>query len=412
MFSGSPLNRLSWLRNSHSFLNSIVASPKSKWLLFRTGNPLSTKSDSKSSLAYLSTQEVAPFIGQGPYFGQAKETGLLSSEEKISATESVRHRGAPIVFLGLHESSSSGSGALPSSDFVDAEKAVAKLEGTPYFALDVSDLEMEEDCKAGETLTWLDARSVMTNVDLFNGAIFAEARGMCDWNSRNKFCAGCGSRQHSLWGGWKMGCSTLMPWADNTGRKPCPSGKGLHNYTHPRSDPVVIMCAIDETGEKVLLGQNNRFKGKFYSALAGFIEPGETFEDAVKREMWEEAGVKTWDVQYHSGQPWPFPASLMCGFYARADSTQPVRVDLDNELADARWFTREEVLTVLHHATGSYLDLAKLAEASSQLNNDPNEPPFRVPPTTAVAGVLIKDWAEGVVKFPSFSLTAPPKGNL
>lgn len=80
------------------------------------------------------------------------------------------------------------------------------------------------------------------------------------------------------------------------------------------------MCAIDETGEKVLLGQNvgfviliyrvylidlqNRFKGKFYSALAGFIEPGETFEDAVKREMWEEAGVKTWDVQYHSGQPW------------------------------------------------------------------------------------------------------------
>lgn len=253
MFSGSPLNRLSWLRNSHSFLNSIVASPKSKWLLFRTGNPLSTKSDSKSSLAYLSTQEVAPFIGQGPYFGQAKETGLLSSEEKISATESVRHRGAPIVFLGLHESSSSGSGALPSSDFVDAEKAVAKLEGTPYFALDVSDLEMEESevdavlnqtetAKAGETLTWLDARSVMTNVDLFNGAIFAEARGMCDWNSRNKvclcllfitvsishtiikFCAGCGSRQHSLWGGWKMGCSTLMPWADNTGRKPCPSG--------------------------------------------------------------------------------------------------------------------------------------------------------------------------------------------
>lgn len=79
---------------------------------------------------------------------------------------------------------------------------------------------------------------------------------------------------------------------------------------------------------------------------------------------------------------------------------------------DARWFTREEVLTVLHHATGSYLDLAKLAEASSQLNNDPNEPPFRVPPTTAVAGVLIKDWAEGVVKFPPFSLTAPPKGNL
>jgi NAD+ diphosphatase len=315
--------------------------------LFKTGNPLTTtiKSDSKPELAFLSTEDVGSFIGQpGPYFGQGKESGLLTPEEQVSTTESVRHRGAPIIFLGLHESPSSGGGALPSSEFVDADKAVAKLEGTPYFAMDVSDLEMEdseidavlnqtEAAKTGATLTWLDARSVMTNVDLFHGAIFAEARSMCDWNLRNKFCAGCGARQHSMWGGWKLGCSTLMPWADNTGRKPCPSGKGLHNYTHPRSDPVVIMCAIDETGEKVLLGQNNRFKGKFYSALAGFIEPGETFEDAVKRELWEEAGVKAWDVQYHSGQPWPFPASLMCGFYARADSTQPVRIDLDNELA-------------------------------------------------------------------------------
>lgn len=421
MFSGSPLNRLSWLRTSHSFLNAIVPSPKAHWLLFKSGNPLTVKTETKSSLSYLSTKDVAPFIGEAPYFGQGKTSGILAADEQISATEAVRHRGAPIVFLGLHETGSSGTGALPSSEFADAEKALEKIEGAPYFALDVTDLELEDEAieaalketepaKSGSTLAWLDSRSVMMNTDLFNGAIFAEARSMCDWNSRNKFCAGCGSRQHSMWGGWKLGCSTLMPWADNTGRKSCPSGKGLHNYTHPRSDPVVIMLAVDQTGEKILLGQNNRFKGKFYSALAGFIEPGETFEDAVKREIWEEAGVKVWDVQYHSGQPWPFPASLMCGFYARADSTKPVRTDLDNELADARWFSREEVMTVLKHATGSYLDLAKLAEASSQLSNDPNEPPFRVPPTTAIAGVLIKDWAEGKVQFPPFSLT--PKGNL
>ncbi|KAJ3720091.1 NUDIX hydrolase domain-like protein [Lentinula raphanica] len=443
MFAGSPLNRLSWLRTSHTFLNATIVSPKSRWILFKSGNPLTTKTpDSEgkgkpqSQIAYLTTSNVRPFIGEPPYFGQGKVSGLLTPEEQVTATEAVRHRGSPIVFLGLHENENGNreregsGGALPSSDFIDADKAVAKLDGTPYFAMDIADMDLDldvmdvmdrdepgvgiidkvlEECAAENgiesKLEWLDARSVMTNASLFDGSIFAEGRSMVDWNLRNKFCPGCGSKQHSLWGGWKLGCSTLMPWADNTGRtKPCPSGKGLHNFTHPRSDPVVIMLAVDETGEKILLGQNNRFKGQFYSALAGFIEPGETFEDAVKREMWEEAGVKAWDVQYHSGQPWPFPASLMCGFYARADSTKPVRIDLDNELADARWFTRAEVMSVLTHATGSYLDLAKLAESSQQLNKDANEPPFRVPPTTAIAGVLIKDWAEGKVRFPVFEV--------
>lgn len=197
MFAGSPLNRLSWLRTSHSFLNSIIASPKSRWLLFKSGNPLTSKSEGKSILAYLSTKDVGPFIGEAPHFGQGKESGLLTSEEQITATEGVRHRGSPIVFLGLHENTSSGSGALPSSDFIDADKAVSKLEGVPYFAMDVADLEMEDSAietalketdatKAGTTLTWLDARSVMTNANLFDGAIFAEARSMIDWNTRNK----------------------------------------------------------------------------------------------------------------------------------------------------------------------------------------------------------------------------------
>jgi len=119
------------------------------------------------------------------------------------------------------------------------------------------------------------------------------------------------------------------------------------------------------------------------------MEPGETFEDSIKRELWEEAGVKVWDIKYHSSQPWPFPTNLMVGFFATASESQELRVDLDNELTDARWFTREEIIAVLDHPEGTNLNTT----ANSQPSKD--EPPFRIPPRTAIAGVLISDWARG-----------------
>ncbi|KAG6864783.1 hypothetical protein C0991_007157 [Blastosporella zonata] len=170
-----------------------------------------------------------------------------------------------------------------------------------------------------------------------------------------------------------------------------------------------------------------RFPGKFYSALAGFIEPGETFEDAVAREMWEEAGVNVWDIKYHSGQPWPYPANLMVGFYARADSSQAIRVDLDNELVDARWFTRSELLEVLGHPIGGKFgsnEYKKMAESTEGRNNQQtphlnptyedkpaarDDPPFRLPPVTAIAGVLIRDWVEGKI---GFAPASEPKSQL
>ncbi|THV06219.1 hypothetical protein K435DRAFT_773413 [Dendrothele bispora CBS 962.96] len=450
MFGGSPLNRLSWLRSSPAFLNGIIASPKSRWILFNAGQPLLlTKPDSPNgSLAFLSTPQVRPFLGEEPFFNQGQTAGsVVPTGQESHFTEAVRHNGQPIVFLGLHESTTNGHGALPSSDFssksTDAESVIAKIDGTPYFSMDVADLDVNEEemnksfketgaIKDGEKLGWGDPRALMTTMSSFDGAVYAEARSMTDWNWRNKFCPGCGSKQYSLWGGWKLACSSLLPWADNSNRKPCPSGKGLHNYAHPRTDCVVIMCAVDQTGEKILLGRSRKFPMKFYSALAGFIEPGETFEAAVRREMWEEAGVSVWDVTYHSGQPWPYPANLMCGFYCRADSGKQVRVDLDNELVDARWYTREEIRGVLGMREGTRLDYRRITEMERRemegkkeemerrrrrrrgyrmsakekekekeaTTNAVEEPPFRVPPTTAIAGVLIRDWAEERVKFP------------
>ncbi|EKM54745.1 uncharacterized protein PHACADRAFT_258788 [Phanerochaete carnosa HHB-10118-sp] len=296
----------------------------------------------------------------------------------------------------------SANHALPSSDFnakADAEAVINKIQGTPYFTLDVTHLEETavnavlenaEASRNGKSLVFTDARQAMSSMDYFEGGLLAEARAMVDWNSRNKFCVSCGSPLYSVWAGWKLSCSSLLPWAQNEGREPCATAVGLHNQTHPRTDAVVIMAVINEANDKILLGRNRKWQGKFYSALAGFIEPGETFEDAVKRELWEEAGLRVWGVKYHSAQPWPFPANLMVGFFAIADETAPTRIDLDNELEDARWYTREEILAVLSSPEGTKLrgnDPFKPVDAGA------NEPPFRLPPLTAIAGVLISDWA-------------------
>ncbi|EIW83465.1 hypothetical protein CONPUDRAFT_81396 [Coniophora puteana RWD-64-598 SS2] len=452
---GSPLNRLSWLRSSPGFVNAVLPSRTSRWIVFNQGQPLiaSHPDTNRRSLALLPTADIQSLLGETPYFGQGQLPGSSAEPEgeggKVpSVLEAARLRGLPVVFLGLLEpkhgavaseqvakedvkaSAEHGEpapaqrSALPTSDFTDPERAIAQLaDCTPYFTLDVADAEpgvLDEVlknsalAKEGHALSFIEPRGAMSSLDPFTAGVFAEARSMMDWNTRNRFCPGCGSAVHSLWAGWKLSCTSLLPWADNTGKKPCPSGKGLHNFAHPRTDPVVIMLAVDETGEKILMGRNKKFPGKFYSALAGFIEPGEAFEDAVKREMWEEAGVRVWNVRYHSGQPWPYPANLMVGFYATADSAAPIRTDLDNELEDARWFTREEVRAVLAHPSGTnftrrdYKQIAdevdppvkdqqqsKEAASAHAIAPKDEEPPFRMPPMTAIAGVLIKHWADG-----------------
>lgn len=455
---GSPLNRLSWLRQSPAFLNAVAASPAARWLVYQGGQPLlSTQPDGRTrGLASFTTNDIRPVLGSDPLFGQGQNEGETAAVD-TPVLEAARLRGAPIVFLGLHEPEESKSGALPSAEFSAkgaAEAAVANIEGTPYFTVDVTDVDADkvkdllsgsEAAQRGEKLEFSEPRAAMGSMDMFQAALFAEARSMVDWNGRNKFCPACGSPVYSLWAGWKLSCSSLLPWADNAGKKPCPSAKGLHNFAHPRTDAVVIMAVVDESGDKILLGRNKKFPDKFYSTLAGFIEPGESFEDAVKREIWEEAGVKVWNVKYHSTQPWPYPANLMVGFYAFADPSSPIRVDLDNELEDARWFTRAQILEVLSHPDGAnfsrkdYRRMADIQEKQNNLENtqqqgaaalahsDPsiqqnkarqqeiekevrqgNAPPIKVPPRTAIAGVLISDWAHG--RLPGVSPSA--KGNL
>ena len=153
----------------------------------------------------------------------------------------------------------------------------------------------------------------------------AQGKAILHWHMSHRFCSACGSASQASGAGWRRECSSC----------------GTHHF--PRTDPVVIMLATDR--DRCLLGRQPRFPPSMYSCLAGFLEPGETIEAAVARELEEEAGIEVSSVTYLGSQPWPFPASLMIGCLAEARTTRIV-VD-HHELEDARWFTRQEVEAML-----------------------------------------------------------------
>lgn len=193
------------------------------------------------------------------------------------------------------------------------------------------------------------AFSLMALLDSKDAPLFAAALSLARWHSRHGFCASCGHSSNLVRGGWS---------------RSCPSCTSEH---YPRVDPVVIMLA--EYDGRLLLGRQPHFPPDRYSALAGFIEVGESIEAAVARELFEEAGIRVSNIRYVASQPWPFPSSLMIGCHA---DTQRAELTIDtNELEDARWFTREEVQAAL----GEHIDA-----------------PFRPPPKSAIARTLLERW--------------------
>jgi NAD+ diphosphatase len=201
---------------------------------------------------------------------------------------------------------------------VDGEK--------PFFALAL-DASSEENLKADPSLCLMGVRQVAlerpVTPDIL-GAI-AQGKAMTAWHLRHRFCANCGSATVSAQGGW---------------RRDCMSCDAQH---FPRTDPVAIMLIVHE--DRCVLGRQQRFVPNVYSTLAGFVEPGETIEAAVRRETFEEAGIRTGRVRLIANQPWPFPMSLMIGAFAEATSFD-ITIDTD-ELEDCRWFSRDEVLSMI-----------------------------------------------------------------
>ena len=194
-------------------------------------------------------------------------------------------------------------------------------DGAPVFCLDLATLDdaVVEDIGAdGFRFVDLRGAAMVLPEDEANRAAYASA--MLTWHLRHRWCGACGPQ-------------TVSDWAGHVRR--CP-GCGAEHF--PRTDPVIIVLVT--AGDSCLLGRQSIWPPQMWSALAGFVEPGESLEDAVRREVGEEAGVVVHDPTYHSSQPWPFPMSLMVGFIASAGDSPPEVVVDHNELEDARWFTR------------------------------------------------------------------------
>jgi NAD+ diphosphatase len=240
-----------------------------------------------------------------------------------AAAEAVRMQDGPWAFLGLWEK-------------------------RPVFAVDCSAAEDPLPLLPDGMGAFSDLRQVAGMLPAGEACVLAHARGMMHWRTRHRFCGVCGTACTPRSAGNVMVCANC-------------------NTQHfPRTDPAVIMLVV--RGDRCLLGHSQRFPNvTMYSTLAGFVEPGESLEEAVRREVQEETGVLVGRVAYHSSQPWPFPSSIMLGFHAEG-LTEDIRIDPE-ELRDARWFTRAEIQD--HQARG-----------------------FSLPRVDSIARRLIEDWLE------------------
>ncbi len=221
---------------------------------------------------------------------------------------------------------------------------------TAVFAID---LEGEADPASGPLSgfgRFEDLRGAALRLPEADAAMIATAKAVFEWRRRHGFCAACGERTVAVDGGWKRVCDACR------------------TEHFPRTDPVVIM--LPAFGERCLLGRQATWPKGMYSALAGFLEPGETIEEACAREIKEEAGLTATAVRYHSTQPWPYPSSLMIGLIAEVDDDNAAPDQ--TELEEVRWFTREQARALLR---------GELPDASA-------------PPSLAIAHQLIKAWAE------------------
>jgi NAD+ diphosphatase len=297
------------------------------------GNPLDRASDRRSNPEWLAAQlGAADSLGLAlwngrPFVEKNKDGGVQISYLPARLVNELSGTPERLLFLGLWKETAVFAVDLDGSN----DPARGPLEGLGEF---------------------MDLRQVAQRLPAGDAAIVATAKGMFEWRRRHQFCAVCGRPSEVRDGGWKRVCP------------------GCESEHFPRTDPVVIMLAWH--GERCMLGRQEAWPKGMFSALAGFLEPGESVEEACARELAEEAGLRTRKVRYHSTQPWPYPNSLMIGLIAEVEDDEGAPDQ--TELSEVRWFTREEAKKLL----------------AGEL------PDTFCPQPMAIAHQLIRAWAEEV----------------
>lgn len=332
-FSRETLDRLSSKRTDKAWLEAKQSDPDTVYVLFSNLSPMVSSSHEDD--------------------GTGVETKLCRF--RYEAVKDLLPKPASVlIFLGVEKrkkpSSSSSSQTEESS-----------TEPPAWFAINTDEDadELLKRCREKNSSFPKTPNRDLLKFSEEDAGVVAQARAVLAWHSRYSFCATCGSSTQLEEGGYKRSCLN----------SDCRSLKGVHNTCYPRVDPVVIMLVIHPDGNQCLLGRKKIFPPGMFSCLAGFVEPGEAMEDAVRREVEEESGVKVGPVQYVSCQPWPMPSNLMIGCLTVAISTD-IKVD-ENEIEEARWFPRQQVIDSLFRGA---------------------QPAFTVPPRQTIAHQLIRHW--------------------
>lgn len=295
------------------------------------GNPLNRASERRGDTSWLAEKLLAPdslaiALWNGkPFVEKAADGGVQIAYLPSRMAEDLSGGPERLLFMGLWKE-------------------------TAVFAVDLEGGMDPADGPLAGLGGFEDLRAMALRLPATDAAIMATAKSMFEWRRRHRHCSACGEQTNVVDGGWK---------------RACPACNAEH---FPRTDPVVIMLAVH--GDRCMLGRQEAWPAGMFSALAGFLEPGESIEEACARELEEEAGLKTLSVSYHSTQPWPYPSSLMIGLIAEVDSDEATPDQ--TELSEVRWFTKAEAREVL----------AGKAEG------------VFAPGAMAIAHQLLKTWAE------------------
>lgn len=295
------------------------------------GNPLDRASERRGDAAWLAEQlasseslGIALWNGK-PFVEKTKDGGHQIAYLPARMVEELAGGPERLLFMGL-------------------------WKDTAVFALDIEGANDPGQGPLQGLGEFKDLRQVAMQLPGTDAAILATAKAMFEWRRKHSNCANCGELSHAKDGGWKRQCAAC-------------------NAEHfPRTDPVVIMLAYH--GDRCMLGRQEAWPPGMFSALAGFLEPGESIEEACARELGEEAGLRTREVRYHSSQPWPYPSSLMIGLIAEVEDDEGTPDQ--TELSEVRWYTRDEAKQLL----------------KGQIEG------LFAPPPLAIAHQLIKAWAE------------------